>query len=286
MGSTVLGYLSPRGLPPQAGQVFVTDSGLVFLSADGRTTETYPLVRRRAAAVSLAYVEEAGGRPIYVFRLDGGVFATEGPGSLLDVAERAGQLDTLDSRGWRPDRRLVSAKDSVAIREVTARIAGGAYADTLYALFGRPARPFGLVGKQGRRAGRLGEYVAQRDSVALDPARMISEDQLRHALAHELGHRWQSRAPAQLAVLWQDIPRIRDPKRYGHASTTEHQAEAVAFAIHFLQATSGSPPADASTLLSQYERLVPGTSLMTRYLSLQPIYAGHPLRQELTTGTR
>jgi hypothetical protein len=289
----VLGYLSPRGLPPQPGRVFVTDSGLVFRSTDGQTVETFPIVgpvrttegrRWRAPAVSLAYVEQAGPARLYVFRLQGGVFVTDGPGSLLEVAERQEWGDTLSVGGWSGDRGLVPEDDSVRIREITRRIAASPYADTLYALLGRPARPFGLVGKRGRSAGRLGEYLASRDSLALDPARMTSEDQLRHALAHELGHRWQSRNPGQLAVLWEGIPSIRDPKRYGHASASEHQAEAIAFAVHFLQATRASRPAEGDALLEQYERMVPGTSRMARYLALQPTYASHPLRRRLTIG--
>jgi hypothetical protein len=293
LGSVVPGYLSPRGLPPTPGQVFVTDTGLVFRSADGRTVETFPIVgpvrttdgrRWRAAAVSLAYVDQDGPDRIYVFRLSGGVFVTSGPGSLLEVAERREWLDSLSSREWRSDPGLVAANDSAGIREVTRRIAHSTYADTLYALFGRPSRPFGQVGKRGRAAGRLGEYLATRDSLALDPARTTSEAQLRHALAHELGHRWQSRNPGQLAVLWQGVPGIRDPKRYGHASVSEHQAEAIAFAVHYLQATSGTRSSDPEALLQQYERMVPGTRLVARYLALQPIYAAHPLRRLLTTG--
>ena len=47
--------------------------------------------------------------------------------------------------------------------------------------------------------------------------------------------------------------------------------------------STASMPADAAALdlLERYELLVPGTRLMTRYLSLQPIYAHHPLRRLL-----
>ena len=68
--------------------------------------------------------------------------------------------------------------------------------------------------------------------------------QLRHTLAHELAHRWQAHAGGQLAVLWRGVPAIRDPKRYGYDDVSEHQAEAAAFAVHFLLTTSpgGTPP--------------------------------------------
>ena len=115
---------------------------------------------------------------------------------------------------------------------------------------------------------------------------MSSAAQLRHTLAHELGHRWQARAPGPLATLWRGIPAIRDQRRYGHANVTEQQAEAIAFAVHFLQTTAGPPgPEDPRRLLEEYDRMVPGTAVVTRYLALQPIYAGHPLRGLLTQGT-
>jgi hypothetical protein len=294
-GSEIGGFLSPRGLPPRPGRFIVTDTGLVFHSADGRLAQTYPLVgpvrrreglRRRAPMVSLAYADSALGRPVYVFRVDGGVFGTEAPEFLLDVAGRPLWLDSVALREWRPDRPLVNPRDTAAIWLVTRSIERSVYADTLYALFGRPARSAGLVSSRGRRAGRLGEYIASRDSLALDPARMSSEEQLRHAMAHELAHRWQARAPVQLRTLWQGIAPIPDSRRYGHNSVPEHQAEAIAFAIHFLQATAAAPDRAASSLLEQYELLVPGTGVMARYLALQPIYAHHPLRRMLTTGAR
>jgi hypothetical protein len=294
MGAVVSGYLSSRGLPPRAGVFAVTDTGLVFRSFDGRWSETYPLVGPvrtaggrpwRASTVSLAYVDQDAGRIMYVFRLAGGVFQTEAPGALLEVVDREDWVDSVTSREWQPDQPLIAAGNLAGARRLTERITGGAYADTLYALFGRPARPAGQVGERGRRAGRLGEYLARRDSLALDPTRITSEEQLRHTLAHELGHRWQSRARGQITLLWQGTPTIRDPRRYGYGSTTEHQAEAIAFAVHFLQATTAAPAGDhAIALLDQYEQMVPGTGVMARYLAMQPIYGGHPLRPMLTQG--
>jgi hypothetical protein len=143
-----------------------------------------------------------------------------------------------------------------------------------------------LIGRRGRNAGRLGEYISVRDSLALDPARMTGEVQLRHALAHELGHRWQARAKAQLVMLWSGVESIRDPKRYGYGNLSEHQAEAIAFAVSFLQATAGSAGGQdgAVALLDHYDLLVPGTRIMVRYLALQSPYRHHPLRSRLTSG--
>jgi hypothetical protein len=114
---------------------------------------------------------------------------------------------------------------------------------------------------------------------------MTSVRQLRHTLAHELAHRWQARSSAQLAALWRDVPEIRDPKRYGYANPSEHQAEAAAFAVHFLLSTAGSRDVRAGVeSLDHYELLVPGTRTMARYFALQPVFAHHPLRAMLTTG--
>ena len=290
VGAVVPGYLSARGLPPVQGRLTVTDTGLVFRSAGGPAM-TLPLVgpvrekagrRWRAAAVSLAYVDEAGGRSVYVFRVDAGVFETEVPGPLLEVAAHPFWLDSLSAPEWRPDRPLVDGRDPIALWQKTWDVTTGAYADSLYSLFGRPSKAAGLIGDRGRRAGRLGEYIRTRDSLALDPGRMTAEAQLRHTLAHELGHRWQNHSPRQLKALWWGVPPIRDPKRYGYADASEHQAEAIAFAVDFLQTTARvGNPARSLALLDHYELLVPGTRTMVGHLVMQPIYRRHPLRLHL-----
>jgi hypothetical protein len=295
IGAVVSGYLSSRGLPPVKGRFTITDSGLVFQATDGATTR-FPIVgparggsgkQRRAANVSLAYMDEVNARPAYVFRVDAGVFETDLPGQLLELASHPLWLDSLAPAQWGVDRVLVKAADSTAPWTTARDIMKSPYADTLCALFGTPRAPVGLIGLRGRAAGRLGEYVASRDSLALDPARMTGSAQLRHTVAHELGHRWQARAPGQVATLWSRIAPIRDPKRYGYGNRTEHQAEAIAFAISFLQATAngGQPAATSLVLLDHYELLVPGTRTMVRYLALQPIFRRHPLAR-LLTGTQ
>jgi hypothetical protein len=292
--AVIPGYLSARGLPPVRGQFTVTDSGLVFSSLEGAVTR-FPLVgpvrqtgerRWRPTTVSLAYMEEGSGGPIYVFRIDAGVFETDTPGALLDLATHPDWLDSLGPTDWMAEQPLVNGSDSTAVWGTAREIASSAFADSLYALFGRPRAPVGLIGRRGRRAGRLGEYIALRDSLALDPGRMSGRAQLRHAMAHELGHRWQARAPAQVATLWQGVTPIRDPKRYGYGDESEHQAEAIAFAINFLGTTAAARDSvnTSLTLLDHYELLVPGTRTMVRYLSLQPLYRNHPLRSVLTIG--
>jgi hypothetical protein len=272
VGNAVIpGYLSSWGLPPVQGHFTVSDSALVFQSSEGATSTW-------SSAVSLAYVDRDQGRSHYLFRIDSGVFETDAPGALLHLAEGRGP------GGLKPVKEPVG-RASDAGPKTTQQIATSPYADTLYRLFGKPQAPLGVVGARGRRAGRLGEYIAARDSLALDPGRMRGEAQLRHAMAHELGHRWQARAQTQVAMLWAGVPSIRDPKRYGYGERSEHQAEAIAFAVHYLQTTLAgrSTAATSLSLLDHYELLVPGTRTMVRYLSLQPVYRRHPLRSLLTT---
>jgi hypothetical protein len=276
-GAVIPGYLSSWGLPPVAGQFTVTDTGLVFSSTQESAT--------RASNLSLAYVDEDNGRAHYLFRVDAGVFETEAPGPLLEVLAHPVRLSRVKPAASQINLRLVDPADPGAPLRATRQIATSSYADSLYRLFGRPRAAVGLIGHRGQMAGRLGEYIAARDSLAFDPGRMTGAAQLRHAMAHELGHRWQARAKVQIATLWSGVPSIRDPKRYGYGDLPEHQAEAIAFAINFLQTTAATDArASSLTLLDHYELLVPGTRTMVRYLSLQPIYQRHPLRTLLTTG--
>jgi hypothetical protein len=274
--AAIPGYLSRWGLPPIRGQIVLTDSGLVFQGSGG-------IAPTRATSISLAYVDEEGGRHHYLFRMDAGVFETEAPGALLEVAG-----DPIRSANLAPAVRRTALPyvESAASLTEARRVAGSRYADSLYMLLGKPRAAVGLIGPRGRAAGRLGEYILARDSLALDPARMTGLAQLRHALAHELGHRWQARAKAQLTTLWSGVRSIPDSKRYGYGSVSEHQAEAIAFAISFLQttATAAESPSGALALLDHYDLLVPGTRTMVRYFALQSIYRDHPLRSRLTSG--
>lgn len=265
--SVVPGYLSSWGLPPVQGQFTVSDTALVFKSTEG---SAIPL----GARVSLAYVDRENGRDHYLFRVDAGVIETDVPGTLLELAG-----DSTWLHGLKPGVKVLAEPMRTA-REIVA----GPYADTLFLLFGRPRAQVGLIGPQGRAAGRLGEYIGRRDSLAFDPARMTGEPQFRHALAHELAHRWQARARNQILILWAGVPAIRDPKRYGYGDQSEHQAEAAAFAVSFLQSTAKRPSQDtvSLSLLDHYELLVPGTRTMARYFALHPIFRSHPLRSLLT----
>ena len=148
------------------GRFVVTDTGLVFHSADGRLAQTYPLIgpvrlrdgrRWRTPRCRWPTPTRRYGRLVYVFRVDGGVFGTEAPGPLLDVAERPQWLDSLASREWRP--RPAAGQSAGHGRDLAGRpapIERSAYADTLYALFGRPGAPAGLVSSRGPHGGATG----------------------------------------------------------------------------------------------------------------------------------
>jgi hypothetical protein len=277
----VSGYWSSWGLPPVRGQFTLSSAGVAFRPFNGGHGS--PEAQWHPATVSLAYVEREGAHLRYLFRIDAGVFETDQPAPLLAfAADQPGRLGAADRT---TGAGLVDAADSAAIRTKNQEVERSPYADSLYSLFGRPRAGIGQVGEKGRRAGRLGEYIASKDSLALDPGHITSEPQLRHALAHELAHRFQSRSKVQLEMLWTGVPPIRDPRRYGYNNLSEHQAEAIAFAVSFLQTTAsvGDSSREALDLLDHYELLVPGTRIMVRYLLLQPIYARHPLRTALTT---
>ena len=276
------GLLSIAGLPPVAGRLEMRADGLVFVPAGGGVPLRYPLYRQgresRIASVSLFEVDPAAEDSVYLFHLDGGVFETSIPGALRLLADHPELVDSLPDPLPRAPMELVPLGDTDAAGRLLDSLAASPLADSLYQLFGRPAHRFGLVGPSGQEAGRLGEYIASRDSISLAPTRMTSVAQLRHGFTHEMAHHWARKSP-ELRRIWHHIPGIADPLRYGYHNREEHQAEAVAFAVHFLQ-TSARPDLSQGarlTLLDDYERLVPGTRAVAQYLLSRPLYAAHPL---------
>ncbi len=290
------GLLSIGGLPPVPGTLSIAGGSLIFQPAEGDAAIAYPLYRVqvsdghpvRRPSVTLLGVDPAGRDSIFLFHLEGGVLETATPGVLREVVSQASRVDSL-GEAWATNRfALVDPADTAAQLETLQALAATTYADSMFRLFGTPARPLGLVGERGQRAGRLGEYIASRDSISLSPSRMTQAAQLRHALAHELAHRWQKAMPGELRSLWAGVGPIEDSLRYGFGNEQEHQAEAVAFAVHFLQTTAAPDlPTDAALdLLQAYERLVPGTRVMARRLVAQPLYRYHPLASTLLAPAR
>ncbi|HET8650190.1 MAG TPA: hypothetical protein VFL95_09125 [Gemmatimonadales bacterium] len=289
------GFLSRAGLPPVAGNLALGEHGLTFIPAGGGPALPYPLYRVRqrdggtvrVPSLRLFDTRPSGADSVYFFRLDGAVFETQGPGLFRLLVDHPEWLDSLRQDLPPAMPTLVALGDTAAAYHLIDSLSATPYADSLYQLFGAPAHPVGLVGSHGRAAGRLGEYIASRDSVSLSPTHMESMSQLRHSLAHELAHRWQRRAPRTVRALWRGVPPIADSLRYGYDDEQEHQAEAVAFAVSFLQTTArpDMSAADRLALLAAYERLVPGTRTMARYLLTRPVYRHHPLTGQLTAPT-
>ncbi len=164
-GAIVPGYLSARGLPPKQGR-FTLTRPRAGLSVSGWRHHSLPPGGSRpqdhrptapAATVALAYVDQAGGRPTYVFRVDAGVFETDVPGPLLDVASHPVWLDSVAADSW---VRGPAPGQSRRFERRSGRQLGAsppvAYADSLYQLFGSPRAAVGLIGSrgpQGRTAG-------------------------------------------------------------------------------------------------------------------------------------
>jgi hypothetical protein len=282
----VPGYFSLRGLPPIKGVLMLSDAGVAFVSAGNMVIVSYRTLSgvaatepggKAASCARLSYSGRIGSRVSYVFRFRDGVFETENPGPLRHVLAETLLL------GDPARSTLPGAERHRAALSIIQTLATSSYADTLYTLFGRP-RGAGFVGDRGVRAGDLAEYVSGRDSVALDPARMTGEAQLRHAFAHELAHRWELRSPRVVDSILSGSGGIADRDRYGYLNDAEQRAEAIAFAVHFLQSTAsgGMPAPDALELLRHYDFLVPGSRSMVRYLMRQPCYQHHPLRMNVS----
>lgn len=287
LSAEIPGRLSLEGLPPMPGVLQLSPRAVLFHPADGVGPLYFPLYREstwsrvpgRQPAIRLHAVDSVGASAVFLYRLERATFETATPGALQALSESAAWVDSVGRTVSADVAPLVDPEDYGAMVATVRELAASAYADTLYRLFGPPDRPIGLVSKRGQAQGRLGEYVASRDSVSLAPGAMIHPQQLRHGLAHELAHRWQRREKRVLGELWRGVAPIRDSLRYGFRSSGEHQAEAVAFAVHYLQTTAGEGFTDWERLrlLESYERLVPGTRRLAQYLIGQPIYSRHPL---------
>lgn len=279
---------SIAGLPPVAGTLVQSGGSVVFQPAGGGEPIVIPLFRtvggsdaRRAPAVRLLEVVGGDEDPVFLFHLGTAVVETATPGVLGQLVAEPGRVDQLGSAWTSGGVTLSARRDEAAASGIIHALVSSPYADSLFAVFGPPGKPIGIVDARGERAGRLGEYLPGRDSIALSPARMMSTAQLRHALAHELAHRWFRTHAGAARDLGDALQPIRDSLRYGFHDRDEHLAEAVAFAVHFLQASAGAlPPA---SLLDSYERLVPGTRNAAALLLTFPAYERHPLARSAST---
>ncbi|HEX6645097.1 MAG TPA: hypothetical protein VF037_10475 [Gemmatimonadales bacterium] len=281
-----MALVSVAGLPPQLGSLVQSGGSVVFQPLEGGDPVVLPLFQttgeaRRAPVVRLLEVAAGETDSLFLFHLGMAVVETARPGVLGDLVRDPGRVDELGSAWTTGGRTLAPKRDPAGAQAVVAELVQGAYADSLFRLLGAPSRAVGLVDGRGVRAGRLGEYLSRRDSIALSPSYMSSNAQLRHALAHELAHRWLRAHPDTADLLAEGLRPMRDSLRYGFDDRQEQLAEAVAFAVHFLQVTARKETADA-TLLDSYERLVPGTGRAAQLLMTSAVYEQHPLLQGIT----
>src|SRR3954463_16409319 len=134
------GDFSRNGLPPVRGVLTLTADGLSFRSPGGSVLLSYRTIqsdeRLRASQGSapharLAYTGKLGSRVSYVFRINDGVFETADPGGLPGILTGL-VFDRLPSN---PVRGIANPATATG---VIRQLSHSAYADTLYALFGKP----------------------------------------------------------------------------------------------------------------------------------------------------
>lgn len=281
-----LALVSVAGLPPVFGSLVQSAGSVVFQPIEGGEPVVFPLFKtagdsRRSPAVRLLEAADDENDSLYLFHLGNAVVEIATPGILGELVAEPARVDELGSAWTTGGRTLAPHRNLEASLAVIRELEASPYADSVFFILGAPSRAIGVVDGRGVRAGRLGEYLSRRDSIALSPSYMTSTAQLRHALAHELAHRWLREHPESADRLAETMHPMRDSLRYGYSDRQEQMAEAVAFAVHFLQATARKESADPS-LLDSYERLVPGTREATRLLITSPAYELHPLARGVT----
>ena len=106
--------------------------------------------------MSVAYTHKEQGRTVYLIRVDNGLFETDAPGPLLDLASHPTWLDSLGSREWTVETPLTDYNNRVGMNGLIRSLVNSRYADTLFALFGRPqpARRHRRGARTGRRTTR------------------------------------------------------------------------------------------------------------------------------------
>ncbi len=276
--------VSLAGLPPISGTLIQSGGSLVFRPTNEGAMAVFPLFRTygpsgstRTPSVSLIEVASGSDDPIFLFHLGAAVVETSAPGILGELVAEPARIDELGTPWTTGTLTLAAPGDVPASFRIVRELFESRYADSLFSIFGRPERAFGVVSRRGERAGRLGEYISSRDSVALSPSYITSEAQLRHSLAHELAHRWLREHPQSAQALRASMAPIRDPLRYGFRDQEEQLAETLAFAVHFLDASRRDGRPVGPALLESYERLVPGTRNAASLLLTFPAYERHPL---------
>jgi hypothetical protein len=176
-------------------------------------------------------------------------------------------LSSRPALAWRAAPSSPLAGEEAAGLAVVRELEMSPFADSARRVLGTPATPIGLVGKTGREARHIGEYIRSRDSVALAPGAIYTTAQLQHAYLHELSHHWMAKHPDLGRQLLAQLPPMDDSTRYGFGDPDEHAAEALAYAFQFWRAAGHGPDAlGRGRLLAAYETVMPGARLA--YLTL------------------
>jgi hypothetical protein len=172
----------------------------------------------------------------------------------------------------------VSAPDGTTV--TAPRIEDTPYADSLYALAGRPAQVGTIADPRGESpiaGGRLvGQYRATGDVLRL--ARTESPASQQQTLAHELAHRLVSDHSPDWSYLQAFHAKRQQPGRpapTGYAATDagEHFAEAFAAAVGALRGARAHPES-LSVWRQAAERAVPGADTLVTTLLQKPLYRG------------
>lgn len=163
----------------------------------------------------------------------------------------------------------------VAFAGDVAALASTAWADSCFALTGRPATIRAMPDSLHGRA--IGFYVGALDALWLNASMLGDSTLARQVVAHEAAHRLQQREPRLWEMLWGDVPSPPNPWSYGATDRTEAQAQAFAAALQWLSETTAMTPDAADARLAVANRLVPGTAAIARWVLAQPLGRRHPL---------
>ncbi len=279
--SVVPGTLILSGAMPRHGKLYVADRWIVFRPEGTSDVIPVPMIIThpdgRPPVWAMRPVKRGPGGRIAFDIARWGRFETDRPSSINQFLAGRSAAEILS------EQRGALVGHGTSPEDVVDAIAASGFADTLYAIAGRPRARIGLLSDAHRRAGDAALYAPTSDSIALDPFTARSVEDLRGMLAHEMGHRLQRTRPTLIDSVWSTVPVITDPEVYGFGNREEHQAEAFRFAMIFLQVTA-SPGRDGECdllLLGLYESLMPGTRAVAGVLLGEPVFGKHPLRDRL-----
>lgn len=186
---------------------------------------------------------------------------------------------------WRagPSERIqesMGAYHYISRREMISDLSGPMNDSLRYLLGIKDAR----IEIAGGALSYAGGYDVQKDAILLSP-RAGDKLEWRMVWVHELVHALQARQGFWLGKAWQKIGEP-DKQVYAARGVQEHQAEAVALAILWLQASRNDelPRNVLMNSLDAVEQKVPGTKLMVQWWLTHPLYRAHPFKVQPEPG--